>query len=454
MSARILVVDDVAFNVKLLEIKLKQAYYDIITATNGKEALAKIKEQSPDLILMDVMMPDIDGFEATRRIKAQAEYAHIPVIMITALSAQDDKITGLLAGADDFLTKPINENALLLRVRSLLRAKFAADELRLREKSSCELGFTSSSVEAKFSISGSEVLLIDDDQEQVETIKSYLQDGEMFVDTAHDSEKALKKALSGNYSMIVISTQMLSVEGLRLCSQIRSNEQLRSIPMMVLVEEGDVIAIERALEMGINDYIVTPVSPQELLARSYTQIVKKKRNDVLRDNYLQSLCLSIIDPLTGLYNRRFLDANLNRMIEDSVGKQKDLTILIFDIDNFKQINDTYGHIQGDTVLKKAANLIKSRLRVADSCARYGGDEFVIVLPNTNLAGGELVAQNLLSLFNDTRFGDQEDIICSCSIGVCQFETGYSVDMLISKADACLYKAKVNGRNRWVSSPLE
>ena len=123
MTARVLVVDDILPNVKLLEAKLKAEYYDVITALNGPEALKKVIEENPDVVLTDVMMPGMDGFEVCRQIKANPKIAHIPVVMVTALTDTEDRVRGLENGADDFLSKPVNDIALMARVRSLVRLK-------------------------------------------------------------------------------------------------------------------------------------------------------------------------------------------------------------------------------------------------------------------------------------------------------------------------------------------
>src|SRR5271156_889653 len=140
MTARVLVVDDILSNVKLLEAKLSAEYFEVVTAFNGQEALVKIEEHSPDIVLLDVMMPGMDGFEVCRRIKANPKTAHVPVVMVTALDQPSDRVAGLDAGADDFLTKPVDDAALFARVRSLVRLKMMTDELRLREATGQNMG--------------------------------------------------------------------------------------------------------------------------------------------------------------------------------------------------------------------------------------------------------------------------------------------------------------------------
>ncbi|HTO40188.1 MAG TPA: response regulator, partial [Rhizomicrobium sp.] len=140
MTARVLVVDDILSNVKLLEAKLTAEYFEVVTGFNGMEAIAKTEEYSPDIILLDVMMPGMDGFEACRRIKSNPKTAHVPVIMVTALDQPSDRVAGLEAGADDFLTKPVEDAALFARVRSLVRLKMMTDELRMRESTGQSMG--------------------------------------------------------------------------------------------------------------------------------------------------------------------------------------------------------------------------------------------------------------------------------------------------------------------------
>ncbi len=140
MTARILVVDDVPANVKLLEARLTAEYFSVVTASGGNEALSICERAECDIVLLDVMMPDMDGFEVCRRLKSNPSTQHIPVVMVTALDQASDRIKGLEAGADDFLTKPVSDLALIARVRSLVRLKMMTDELRMRAVTSKEIG--------------------------------------------------------------------------------------------------------------------------------------------------------------------------------------------------------------------------------------------------------------------------------------------------------------------------
>src|ERR1700704_6447760 len=163
MTARILVVDDVPANVKLLEARLSAEYFDVTTASNGTEALAICARAECDLVLLDVMMPDMDGFEVCRRLKSNAATHYIPVVMITALDGPADRVRGLEAGADDFLTKPVSDVVLLARVRSLTRLKMMTDELRMRAITSLEIGMEAPERSAVADTGkGGRILLVDD----------------------------------------------------------------------------------------------------------------------------------------------------------------------------------------------------------------------------------------------------------------------------------------------------
>lgn len=447
MSAKILIVDDVIFNIKLLENKLKFAYYDVFTASTGKEAIQKVYEVKPDLILMDIMMPDIDGIEATKRIKAIPEFSHIPIVMVTALSSQSDKVSTLIAGADDFITKPVNDKALITRVKSLLRAKFAVDELRLRADITSQLGLPH--IESDENIAGSKIMLVDDNPLEIKKIEKHLHFHGMTVEVVSDPEEALQKATQQNeYSVIIVSIELLGYDGLRLCSQIKSNESSRGIPIVILVDEDYDAKIERGLEIGVQDYVISPVDPSELIARLSKQILRKKYHDMVNQNYLDHISLSVLDPLTKLHNRRYLDTYLENFLKQSHDEQKDLTIIMIDLDNFKSINDTYGHASGDEVLRQASERITSSIRHSDLCVRYGGDEFIIALPSTDAKEGKVVAERILSSFRGRKFiiKNNVEVDYFCSIGIATMKSGDTIYELLKSADDNLYKAKNIGRN--------
>src|ERR1700720_4201690 len=175
MTARVLVVDDILSNVKLLEAKLSAEYFEVITAFNGLECLSKMETGAPDIVLLDVMMPGMEGFEVCRRIKANPKTAHIPVVMVTALDQPSDRVAGLDAGADDFLTKPVDDAALFARVRSLGRLKMMTDELRMREETGQSMGLHDPALNYSDTESPSRILIVEDRPESAAWLQSALE---------------------------------------------------------------------------------------------------------------------------------------------------------------------------------------------------------------------------------------------------------------------------------------
>lgn len=450
MTAQILVVDDVPANVKLLEAKLQNEYYDVIPAHDGFEAIEQAKKHKPDLILLDVMMPGMDGFECCLKLKQDPETAFIPVVMVTALSEMDDRVRGLEAGADDFLTKPVNDTALFARVKSLIRIKMLTDELRLRDQTGLQMGVMDGGKDSINSdVSGSRILVIDDDMVQMKRIAEELSPT-YGVELSSELDNVQNFALNGAFDLFLISTTMIDTDGLRLASQLKSQEILRHVPIIILVDEDDQHIILKGLEMGINDYVVVPVDANELKARVKTQIRRKNYQDALKANYQQSLSMAITDNLTGLYNRHYLNQHLDNMIREALTYNKPLSLMIMDMDHFKEVNDTYGHDCGDQVLKQLANIITADVRSSDLAARFGGEEFVILMPGTPLKAAADVAERIRRHVEAAEFIINHEVGMirkTTSIGLSTLSPmGDSGDALLKRADEALYACKHSGRN--------
>jgi two-component system cell cycle response regulator len=453
MTARVLVVDDVPANVKLLEARLSAEYFDVTTASNGIEALALCERAECDIILLDVMMPELDGFEVCRKIKSNPLTHHIPVVMVTALDQPSDRVRGLEAGADDFLTKPVTDIALISRVRSLARLKMVTDELRMRAVTSKEIGLQSPEREAVLDTGrGGRVLIVDDRQTSYERIVKTLS-AEHTVDVETNPNEALFRSAEGNYDLVVVSLNLQDFDGLRLCSQIRSLERTRNLPILALAESDSTAKLARGLEIGVNDYLVRPIDKNEMLARVRTQIKKKRYTERLRDNMQMSIELAITDGLTGLFNRRYMETHLGTLVDQSAARGKPITVLVLDIDYFKAINDSYGHDAGDDVLREFALRIRKATRNIDLACRYGGEEFVIVMPETDMAVATAVAERLRRRIATEPFAIQKGarhLEVTISIGISAL-SGVDDDAaaILKRADQALYRAKRDGRNRVV-----
>jgi two-component system cell cycle response regulator len=457
MSARVLVVDDVLPNVKLLEAKLTREYFDVITASDGPEALEKAESQAPDIVLLDVMMPEMDGFEACQRLKANPKTMHIPVVMVTALSDTADRVRGLESGADDFLTKPVNDIALFARVRSLVRLKMMMDEWRMREHtmrehSGSELGMLPGGSHSEFEETAecARVLVVEDSPIDLEKIVETLAAHDDRVDTTDSVKDGLDRALAEEFELVIVSLTLLEEDGLRLCSQLRSHDRTRQTPVLLVADDGDMQRIAKGLELGANDYIVKPIDRNELLARVRTQVRRKRYQDRLRTNYEESLSMALTDSLTGLFNRRYLSVHLQRVLKRIHETRKPVSAIMFDIDYFKKVNDTHGHDVGDEVLKEVAARVSRNLRNFDMVARYGGEEFIIVMPDAPLEAAGLVAERLRHRIADEPFTVSASvgaIPVTVSLGVAATDNPAGTpESLIKRADMLLYEAKGKGRN--------
>jgi two-component system, cell cycle response regulator len=454
MSARVLVVDDLPANAKLLEARLTAEYFDVVTATSGAEALAICEREQCDIVLLDVMMPEMDGFEVCRRLKAGPKTHHIPVVMVTALNQPSDRVRGLEAGADDFLTKPVSDIALVARVRSLTRLKLVTDELRMRAATSKEIGIQDPLL-ASLTDAGrnGRILVIDDRRASYERTAKVLA-GEHKVDIEVNPQEALFHAAEGDYDLLIVSLGLENFDAPRLCSQVRSLERTRNVPILVVVEIEDNARLLRGLEIGVNDYLMRPIDSNELLARVRTQIRKRRYGARLRDNVQMSMELAVTDPLTGLYNRRYMESHVTSLVEQALARGKPLALLVVDIDYFKAVNDVHGHDAGDDVLREFSTRLKKSIRGIDLACRYGGEEFVIVMPETDMAVAAIVAERIRRRIAGEPFSigsGATALDVTISVGLAALSgVADTAAAILKRADQALYRAKRDGRNRVVA----
>lgn len=452
MSARILVVDDLEANRRLLEARLTSEYYEVLTARRGEEGVQTARREQPDIVLMDVMMPGgIDGFEACRRIKSSPETRHIPVVIITTLDDRENRLRGLKAGAEDFLTKPIDDVQLLARVKNLTGLKVVIDELRAREASGVRLGVIGEDLrpdplDAHRLVCGN-VLVVDDHATQIRRIQAAL-GLEHRINVLGEAE-----ASADPPDLVVVAVTAKSFDGFRVIARMRSGEQTRHLPILAIVEPDDQKRALRALELGAHDIIVRPLDEEELQARARTLMRRKRYMDALRTRLDQSLELAVTDQLTGLYNRRFLVSQLGPLVQRAQCGGDSVAVMVIDLDHFKQVNDAYGHDVGDEVLKEFSARLASNVRPSDFACRMGGEEFVVIMPNTNGDVGCLAAERLRRQICASPFpisSGRGELDVTVSIGVAVADArDENADQVLKRADLALYDAKRAGRNRVV-----
>jgi two-component system cell cycle response regulator len=416
---------------------------------NGVDALDAVNRMKPDIVLLDVMMPGLDGIEVCRRIKANPATQHIPVIMVTALDQPEDRVRGLEAGADDFLTKPVNDVALFCRVKSLVRLKMLTDELRSRTGGD-PLRLLQTDLAAADSLPG-RILVIDNGPQLGERIRAALASLHE-VRLATGPQEAMEAFGAGEapVELVIVNLDMEGVDALRVCSQLKSVEQTRQTPILIIVDPEDRPRLLRALDLGVNDYLMRPVDRQELTARVSTQIRRYRYTERLRTSVRASMEMAITDALTGLYNRRYLETHLALVIANSVNRGRLVSVLTLDVDFFKSVNDTYGHDAGDRVLQEIAGRLRASVRNSDLACRTGGEEFVVVLPGTDLHMAERVGETVRKMVAAKPFlaAPGCHLSITVSLGIASMlSVDDAPDDLLKRADQALYRAKREGRNR-------
>ena len=452
MTARVLIVDDIPTNVRLLEARLTAEYFEVRTASSGREALAICGEGQTDIVLLDVMMPQMDGFEVCTRLKNDAATAHIPVLMITALDQPSDRVKGLQVGADDFLTKPVDDVQLMARVKSLVRLKAITDELRARAQTGQEIAIEDAmrAMDASNSTAG-RILLVDNDPRSAERLRNYLATAHQ-VEVLSEPQAAPLQVTTGGYELAIVSMALGEFDPLRVCSQIRTLEATRNLPILLVADEVDRTKVVRGLDMGVSDFIMRPVERNELAARVRTQIRRFRYAAELRQSVTNTMALAVTDELTGLYNRRYFDRHLSLMLDKAREQSRDMALMLIDMDFFKSVNDNHGHDIGDAVLREFAERLRRNIRGVDLACRFGGEEFVVLMPDTDYRQAQGVAERVRMAVAERGFETQESrpLMVTCSVGVALNETALDTpETILKRADVALYRAKREGRNRVV-----
>lgn len=298
----------------------------------------------------------------------------------------------------------------------------------------------------------SSVLIIDDSDNVRDLIIRTLGEAALFDQyrEARDGIEGIKSLISAKADLIICDLEMPRMDGFKFMSMVNSRQDLRDIPIIMLTGREDRELKIKGLEQGACDYVTKPFDAGELVARVKVQLKIKALQDELRKSNELLKELSNTDPLTNLNNRRYLTKALNSELLRAERTGDCLALIILDIDNFKKINDTYGHQNGDKVLSAIAEVTQTHLRCYDIAARYGGEEFVLVLPGTSLVGGEEVAERLREEVEMISFPPPMDkLSVTISLGVALFPSLLVEDMesLIRQADEALYRAKQKGRNR-------
>lgn len=446
MSGRILVVDDLAVNRRLVEAMLLRDYYDVTFAESGDEAIACALRDPPELVLLDVRMPGKGGLEVCRELKAHPRTRHVPIVLITANGDRKSRLDGLSAGADDFLSKPIDSLQLSARARSLIRLKRSADELRRRVADGQRLGLSN---EGQGMIFGQpNVAVLDEPQVEARALGGRLERGfrVTYVDFA-----GLAAGDADQADLMVVSLSAKACDPLAAVAKMQARETSRDVQILCVAGPAEALLAARALDLGAHDILSAPVDADELQVRTGTLLRRKRQVESLRMQVEESFEQAVTDPLTGLYNRRYLLSQLQPLLKRAALGGPPLAVLVFDLDHFKAVNDRFGHDAGDDVLREVAARIASNVRPTDFVCRLGGEEFVVVMPGATSDYAILAAERLRMVVSSEDFGLRRGGVwlrVTVSVGLaCSENASFAPDQLLKQADQALYRAKQDGRDR-------
>ena len=450
-KSKILIVDDEPLNVKLLAAMIPSEQYDTVLACSGEEALKIVTDVPPDLILLDIMMPGLTGYEITRILKSDPESQDIPIVLVTAFGGTDSEIKGLEAGADEFLNKPVNKTELLARVKSLLRLRQYKQQINAR---TCSINSIINKKEEKnFSekeIDLPSILIVEDNKIDEKLLQRYLQGEPYQIKLAKDGEEAISRAQQERIDVILLDLILPRKNGFEVCRTLKEMKSTQNIQIVAITGLSDLESKLKGIELGVDDYLIKPVNMHVLRTRVKALVKKKALLDKLCDRYEMAVHSAITDKLTGLYNRRYFDYFLELEIKRSSRQQASLALLMIDIDDFKQINDTFGHLFGDTILNQLGELLKTQIRETDMAARYGGEEFAVVMSSTGLEKAVQIGERIRQTIQSYSFGDK-NFLMTASIGIAMYPSDAdSFNQLIEKSDSSLYKAKRTGKDRVVA----
>jgi two-component system cell cycle response regulator len=455
MNGRILIVDDVATNRVVYRARLAASFYEPLLAADGAACLASAREARPDLILLDLTLPDMSATEVLKRLRAAPQTRDIPVIVLTAASDPEARMTVFSAGADDVMTKPVGEAMLLARVRNLLRSRGDA-ELSAAEHMPM-LGFAEPA--AAFE-KGATIALVALHGDQLLHWQNELQAQTRDRVVIMSRSQALAEPSAGDAGgpevpdVFIVQDDGAGLHGgLRMLSELKSHMSTRHSAVCLIGPPDDSTAAAMAFDLGADDVVSPDIQGPELALRVRSLLRRKRQGDRQRASLQDNLRLAMIDPLTGLHNRRYAMPKLAAIAAQATAEALDYAVMVVDLDQFKLVNDRYGHAVGDQVLIEVAQRLTANLRASDVLARIGGEEFLVVLPRTPMPEARQVAERLCEAVEElpVRLASGETLNVTVSIGVAVASAGQNktdpADRLVEQADLALLESKSAGRNQ-------
>ncbi|EDM71669.1 diguanylate cyclase response regulator [Roseobacter sp. AzwK-3b] len=453
MSGKILILDDLATNRIVLKVKLSAAYYDVIQARTGAEALALAARENPDLVICAPSLSDMSSHGFVQSLKARDGVEAAPVIMFLHHDDHQARLAALQSGADEILVKPVDESMLLARLRSLLRQHQMARDLRVHAGTASALGFAET---APIFDRICHIGLVAHGQKEAVALAAKLGQLSCYKVKPLDPESALVNPRDGTVPDLYLLRVCAGSrdESVDLIARLNASPHSRKRPIIALLSPDAAGLTPGLLDMGADDVIDETCDTRELQLRLDRQLTRARKAEAMREQLQTGLEAAVIDPLTGLYNRRYALPFLDRLIDETRRDGRGFAVMVADLDHFKRINDRHGHAAGDAVLSQIARLLKSNLRDEDMIARIGGEEFLIVMPDTGRDEASRMARRLCAAVRRSPLhvmSSEAPLNVTISIGATlghprpDAETP-RVDTLLDEADRALYGSKSDGRN--------
>ncbi|MDJ0783473.1 MAG: response regulator [Desulfosarcinaceae bacterium] len=394
---KILIVDDEPMNLKLLQGKLKKEYDCILTAADGFEALQIANEDAPDIILLDIMMPEIDGFEVTRKLKAAPNTKDIPIILVTALDGHDYKVLGYEAGADEFLNKPINTVELLTRMRSLLdmkkcQDKLVADASKHTDSQGLEL------VDSFLNFQDGRIQLMMSDSDHCQSVQLYLFQQACDISITNELESATAAILHHSPDILIIDHQLHEAAYLEFCEHLKSDERTGNCQILYAATEQDLEKQFSKIEHCIDDFLTLPINVHELRARIGVLLKKKAFLDRLYEGQSNNIQAIITDQLTGLYNFDYCKHVLKHELHRASREHTSVAFVLMEVSDYLCSNNALGHLAGDPLFRDLSELIQRSIRKLDIASRRSKQTYAFVLPEADTEKTKGFIQRMKGLF--------------------------------------------------------
>ncbi|MEM9975043.1 MAG: diguanylate cyclase [Pseudomonadota bacterium] len=445
MTGQVLIADRSCDTRILLSSILRDAQYEVQGVSDAAAARLAMQTQAPSVAILGALGGVGEIERLIRFARATPALTHMPLIVLCDAPGADARITLLRAGADELMCRPLREATLLARMRSLLRACETEHTLVERHAALRELGFSETRT---FFEPPARMAVVAPRPDRAQQLATALKAEGVYPVETLAPEAALAAQAGACDLYLIDATAGSGAPGLRLLAELRARPGARHAAVVIMHDDADTETAVMALDFGANDLLAKSVAPAELALRLSTQLSRKHQADRVRASVEEGLRLAAVDPLTGLYNRRYAMAHADELAKRSAESGRPYAVPIADLDRFKAVNDRFGHPAGDGVLTEVAQRLRGDLRASDTLARLGGEEFMVLMPDTSPAVALFTARRLCA-----RIAADPCVLASglklpvtISVGVAVSSGIERPEALIARADGALYASKSSGRN--------